>query len=119
MNMNAIVFQPQSRAPKELLSHAAHLPVTRASFNHLHDNLALQWLQAGLAGGRVADAFHALCLANSLWIELHGEPSGVSFYNMACCLSVAADGPESQVLDAILGPVAAAEGNPHQSRCEQ
>jgi len=58
-------------------------------------------------------------LANGLWVELYGEPSNVALYNMACCLSIAADNVDHGgrgVLDGILGPVANAEGYLQKSR---
>jgi len=110
-------FKPQGRAPEELVLRASQLPLNRNSFTYLHDTVGLAWLQAGIAGGRVADAFHAFYLSNNIWVELHGEPNNVALYNMACCLSVAADGPPAVVND-ILGPVATAEGNPQKKRVD-
>jgi len=84
-------FNPATPAPSTLVHQAATLPLTHESFLYIHDQFALKWLNAQDTPTSLIDAFHTFRLANELHTQVHGVPNGACTYNIACCLSVAAE----------------------------
>ena len=83
-----------------------------AGFNYIHDKVALPWLEGGVGGGRIADAFHAFRASNDLQILLTGLSHPVSLYNMSCCVAVAARDDPTGVLrsSGMIGPQSSSSG---------
>jgi len=67
----------------------SHLPVKHESYAYLHEQ-AVHWLDQGVSGGKLGDAYHHLVIADEMHRCVHGHPDPYSHYNIACCLSVMA-----------------------------
>jgi len=71
---------------------------SESGFSYVHDTLALPWLQAGVGGGRIGEAYHAFRVANDIHMSMKGLSSATTLYNIACCLAVAARDDPTGVL---------------------
>lgn len=83
-----------------------------AGFNYVHDVVALPWLEGGVGGGRIADAFHAFRASNDLHLLLTGLPHPGSLYNLSCCVAVAVrDDPTGVLISSgMIGPQSSSSG---------
>ena len=82
-------------------SHLKPLAANKVSFNYLHNNLALPLLNSRMD---LDKAFCALQKANEMHILYAGVPAEFALYNMACCLSIAAEMQEKSTGSAIVAP---------------
>ena len=78
-------FDPLAGLNKELKMQVMMVPAQQEGYNWLH-SLALQLLQKK---SDLDIAFHLFRLSNDLHLQLQGGYDATSFYNMACCQSLA------------------------------
>lgn len=96
------LFAPLQKLSLETCNLVKSLPLKDESHEYLHDTVAIPMLAAGAAGGKLGEAFHIFQLVNDFTTQLHGVGHGAACYNMACCLSLAAQHLQQPALQAML-----------------